>query len=150
MLKEFREFIMRGNVLDLAVAVIMGAAFGAVVNSLVNDILMPPIGKLLGGVDFANFFVKLSDHACASVAACKEAGVATINYGVFINLVITFLIVSFVIFVIVRTANQLKRKPEAAIAAPTTTTCPYCCSTIPIQATRCAFCTSEVIAAVKA
>ncbi len=144
MLKEFRAFIMRGNVLDLAVAVIIGAAFGAVVTSLVNDILMPPIGKLLGGVDFANFFIKLSDNACSSVATCKTAGVATINYGVFINVVITFLIVSAVVFMIVRAANRMKGEPKAAPAAPTTKACPYCKSTIAIDATRCAFCTSQL------
>ncbi len=142
MLKEFKEFIMRGNVLDLAVAVIIGGAFGKIVTSLVNDILMPPIGVLLGGVDFSNLFINLSGQAFASLADAKAAGAATINYGVFLNTVIDFVIVAFVIFLVVRQANRLKRQP--APADPTTKECPYCLSTIPIKATRCAHCTSEL------
>ncbi len=144
MLKEFREFITRGNVLDLAVAVIIGAAFGAVVKSLVEDIVMPPVGRLLGRLDFSNLFINLSGGTFGSLAEAKQAGAATINYGVFLNTVITFLIVAFVIFLIIRTVNRQKRKPEAAAATPTTKACPYCKSTIDIQATRCAFCTSEL------
>ncbi len=144
MLKEFKEFVMRGNVLDLAVAVIIGAAFGAVVASLVNDIIMPVVGRLTGGVDFANLFINLSGGNYTSLAQAKAAGAATVNYGVFINTIITFLIVAFVMFLIIRAANQLKRKPEAAPAAPTTKACPYCKSTIAIDATRCAFCTSQL------
>ncbi len=144
MLKEFKEFVMRGNVLDLAVAVIIGAAFGAVVASLVNDIIMPVVGRLTGGVDFSNLFINLSGGNYTSLAQAKAAGAATVNYGVFINTIITFLIVAFVMFLIIRAANQLKRKPEAAPAAPTTKACPYCKSTIAIDATRCAFCTSQL------
>ena len=141
MLNEFKAFIIRGNVLDLAVAVIMGGAFGAVVNSLVNDVIMPMVGKLTGGVDFSNLFINLSGGTFASLADAKKAGAATINYGVFINTIITFLIVGFVMFMIIRAANELQRKPKPT---PTTKTCPYCKSTIAIDATRCAFCTSQL------
>lgn len=142
MLKEFKEFAIRGNVLDLAVAVIMGGAFGKIVTSLVNDILMPPIGVLLGKVDFSNLFINLSGQAYASLAEAKAAGAATINYGVFLNTVIDFVIVAFVIFLLVKQVNRLKREPPPA--APTTKECPYCLSTIPLKATRCAHCTSEL------
>lgn len=142
MLKEFKEFVMRGNVLDLAVAVIIGGAFGKIVTSLVNDILMPPIGVLLGKVDFSNLFINLSGQAYASLAEAKAAGAATINYGVFLNTVIDFVIVAFVIFLLIKQVNRLKR--EAPPAAPTTKECPYCLSTIPLKATRCAHCTSEL------
>lgn len=142
MLKEFKEFAIRGNVLDLAVAVIMGGAFGKIVTSLVNDILMPPIGVLLGKVDFSNLFINLSGQAYASLAEAKAAGAATINYGVFLNTVIDFVIVAFVIFLLIKQVNRLKR--EAPPAAPTTKECPYCLSTIPLKATRCAHCTSEL------
>ena|SRR5687768_5829369 len=142
MLKEFREFIMRGNVLDLAVAVIIGAAFGAVITSLVNDIIMPPIGLALGGVDFTNLFIDLSGQGYPSLAAAQEAGAPTLNYGNFIQTIINFLIIAFVIFMIVRTANRLKRQP--APATPTTKSCPYCVSTIPLAAIRCPNCTSEL------
>lgn len=118
MFKEFKEFIMRGNVLDLAVAVIIGAAFGAIVTSLVNDIIMPPIGVLLGGVDFSNLFINLSGETYESLAAAQEAGAATINYGVFLNTIINFLIVAFAIFMIVRTANRMQKQEEEAPAAP--------------------------------
>jgi large conductance mechanosensitive channel len=145
MLKEFKEFVMRGNVLDLAVAVIIGGAFGKIISSFVNDVLMPPIGLLLGGVDFSNLFIALDGKVYGSLDAAKTAGAATINYGVFLNTVIDFLIVAFVIFLIVKAANALKKKPEPAPAPePTTKDCPYCFTTIPIKATRCPNCTSEL------
>ena len=142
MFKEFKAFIMRGNVLDLAVAVIIGAAFGKIVSSLVNDVLMPPIGLLLGKVDFSSLFVNLSGKDYPSLASAKAAGAATINYGLFLNTVIDFVIVALVIFLVVRAASQLKR-PEPA-PAPATKECPYCFSNIPIKATRCPACTSEL------
>ncbi len=145
MLKEFKEFIMRGNVIDMAVGIIIGAAFGAIVNSLVNDVIMPPIGKLLGNVDFANLFVNLGPDRYITLAEAQEAGAATINYGLFINAVISFLIVAFVIFLLVRAVNRLRREDEEeAPAEPTTKKCPECLSEIPIEARRCAFCTSVV------
>jgi large conductance mechanosensitive channel len=147
MLKEFREFVMRGNVLDLAVGIIIGAAFGKIVSSFVNDILMPPIGLLLAKVDFSNLFLNLSGTPYASLAEAKAAGAATLNYGLFLNAVIDFLIVSFAIFLLIQQANRLKRQLEAAPAAPTTKECPYCLSTVPLKATRCAACTSELKAA---
>ncbi len=148
MVKDFKEFIMRGNVVDLAVAVIIGAAFGKIVSSLVNDVIMPPIGLVLGNVDFSSLFVSLSGVSYKSLAEAKAAGAATINYGVFLNAVVDFLIVAFVIFLIVRAVNQMKRlHAEPAPASPTTRDCPYCFSTIPIKATRCAHCTSELKAA---
>ncbi len=143
MLKEFKDFVMRGNVLDLAVAVIIGGAFGKIVTSFVNDVLMPPIGLLLGGVDFANLFVSLDGSHYDSLDAAKAAGAATLNYGVFLNTVIDFIIVAFVIFLIVKAANSIK-KPAPAPAAPTTRECPYCFTTIHIEATRCPHCTSEL------
>jgi large conductance mechanosensitive channel len=143
MLKEFRDFIMRGNVLDLAVAVIIGAAFGKIVTSFVNDIIMPPIGLLLGGVDFSNLFINLSGTPYASLAEAQAAGAPTINYGLFINNVLDFLIVAAVIFMIIRIANRLKR-PEPAPGAPTSKECPYCKSSIPVAATRCPNCTSQL------
>ncbi|HTW64750.1 MAG TPA: large-conductance mechanosensitive channel protein MscL [Bryobacteraceae bacterium] len=142
MVKEFRDFIMRGNVLDLAVAVIIGAAFGKIVSSLVGDILMPPLGLVLKNVDFSNLFIDLSGGHYASLAQAKAAGDATINYGVFINNVIDFLIVAFVIFLLIRAANKLKRAPAAA--APTTKECTFCHTSIPLAATRCPNCTSEL------
>ena len=142
MWKEFKAFIMRGNVMDLAIAVIIGAAFGKIVTSLVNDIIMPPIGKLLGGVDFANLYWNLSGGSYDSLAAAKEAGAATINYGVFLNAVIDFIIVAFVIFLIVKAINKMKKQP--APADPTTKDCPFCLSKVAIKATRCPFCTSEL------
>ncbi len=142
MLKEFKAFIMRGNVLDLAIAVIIGGAFGKIITSLVNDIIMPPIGLLLGNVDFANLFINLSGQPYATLKAAQEAGAATINYGMFLNTVIDFVIVALVIFLVVKQANRLKGQP--APADPTTKECPYCLSTIPIKATRCAHCTSEL------
>ena len=142
MFKEFKAFIMRGNVLDLAVAVIIGAAFGKIVSSLVNDVLMPPVGLLLGKMDFSSLFVNLSGKDYPSLASAKAAGAATINYGLFLNTVIDFVIVAFVIFLVVRAASHLKR-PEPA-PAPATKECPYCFSNIPIKATRCPACTSEL------
>jgi large conductance mechanosensitive channel len=146
MWKEFKEFIMRGNVVDLAVGIIVGAAFGKIVTSFVNDILMPPIGLLLGRVNFANLFINLSGQPYASLEDAKAAGVATINYGLFVNTVIDFLIVALVIFLVVRVVNRLRRKPEAAPAAPTVKECPYCFTSIPIKATRCPNCTSQLAA----
>jgi large conductance mechanosensitive channel len=149
MLKEFKEFAMRGNVLDMAVGIIIGAAFGTIVNSLVADVIMPPIGLLLGNIDFSNLFVVLKDGAkaagpYASLAAAKEAGAVSINYGFFINTVISFLIVAFAVFLLIKGVNKLKRQEAAAPAVPTTKECPHCLSTIPIKATRCAHCTSEL------
>lgn len=145
MFAEFKKFIMRGNVLDLAIAVIIGGAFGSIVSSLVNDVIMPPIGMLLGKINFKDLFINLSGTPYASLADAQAAGAATINYGNFINTIINFLIVAFVIFLIVRAFNKMK-KPEAAAApaAPTTKECPYCLSTIPLKATRCPHCTSQL------
>jgi large conductance mechanosensitive channel len=142
MLKDFREFIMRGNVLDLAVAVIIGAAFGRIVTSLVNDILMPPLGLALKHVDFTNLFIDLSGGQHASLAQAKAAGDATINYGVFLNTIIDFLIVAFAIFLVIRQANKLKRAP--APAAVTSKECPFCHTNIPLAASRCPNCTSNL------
>lgn len=151
MLKEFKEFAMRGNVVDMAVGIIIGAAFGTIVKSLVADIIMPPIGLLLGNVDFSNLFVVLKEGATAgpfaALADAQKAGAVTINYGLFINTIISFIIVAFAIFLLIRALNKLKREEEAPAEEPTTKDCPHCLSTIPIQATRCAFCTSEVGAA---
>src|SRR5215471_1054354 len=143
MLKEFKEFIMRGNVLDLAVAVIIGAAFGAIVNSMVNDIVMPPIGLIMGHVDFKDLFMALNGQTYPSLAAAKTAGAPVIAYGQFINTVINFLIVAFVIFIVVKQANRFN-KPAEAPAAPATKECPFCVSTIPAKAVRCPQCTSEL------
>jgi large conductance mechanosensitive channel len=142
MLKEFKEFVMRGNVLDLAVAVIIGGAFGKIITSFVNDILMPPIGLLLGGVDFANLFFSLNGQSYALLADAQAAGAPTINYGVFLNTVIDFLIVAVVIFLVVKAANRMKKPAPAA--APTTRECPHCFTTIPLKATRCPNCTSQL------
>ena len=139
---EFRSFIMRGNVVDLAVGLIIGAAFGKIVTSLVNDLLMPPLGLILGKVDFSNLFIDLSGKGYPSVAAAKDAGAPTINYGVFINNVIDFIIVAFAVFLLVRGINRL-HKPAPA-AAPTTRPCPFCLTAIPLAATRCPACTSAV------
>lgn len=145
MLKEFRDFIARGNVVDLAVAVIIGGAFGAIVSSFVKDIVMPIISLLTGGVDFANWFIPLKPGTFATLKAAQEAGVATINIGIFINAIITFLIVAFAMFLVVKSMNSMKKKPApAAPADPTTKECPYCVTTISIKATRCPNCTSEL------
>ncbi|MFT3890608.1 MAG: large conductance mechanosensitive channel protein MscL [Anaerolineales bacterium] len=142
MLKEFRDFAMRGNVVDLAVGVIIGGAFGKIVTSFVNDILMPPIGLLLGGVNFADLFIPLDGNQYPSVEAAKAAGAATVNYGLFINNVIDFIIVAFVIFLLVRAINRMRQPAPAA--APTTKECPHCFTQIPLKATRCPNCTSQL------
>jgi large conductance mechanosensitive channel len=148
MLKEFKEFAMRGNVVDMAVGIVIGAAFGTIIKSVVADIIMPPIGLLLGNVDFANLFVVLKEGSVAgpfaTLAEAQEAGAVTINYGAFINTVISFVIIAFAVFFLIRSINSLKRKEEAPPEEPTTKECPYCMSTIPIKATRCAFCTAEL------
>jgi large conductance mechanosensitive channel len=144
MLKEFKEFAMRGNVVDMAVGIIIGAAFGKITTSLVSDVIMPPIGVVLGRIDFSNLFIDLSGKSYATLAAAKAAGAATIAYGLFINTVIDFLIVAFVMFLLVRQMNRMKRQAEAPAA---TTQCPYCLSTIAVGARRCAHCTSELKAA---
>lgn len=142
MIKQFREFAMRGNVVDLAIGVIMGTAFGAIVNSLVKDIIMPPIGLLLGKVDFASLYVNLSGGTFASLAEAQKAGAATLNYGVFINTLINFIIIALVMFLLVRGMNKLQKPAPAAPAK--TKECPYCLSEIPLKATRCPHCTSEI------
>jgi large conductance mechanosensitive channel len=149
MLKEFKEFALRGNVIDMAVGIIIGAAFGTIVKSLVDDVIMPPIGLLLGGVDFSNLFALLKAGSpagpYASLADAQAAGAVTINYGLLINNVVSFLIVAFVMFLLIRGMNRMQREEEAPPAEPTTKECPYCFSTIPIKATRCAHCTSELL-----
>ena len=147
MLKEFKEFAMKGNVLDMAIGVIIGGAFGKIVTSMVSDILMPPIGLLMGKVDFSSLFINLSGQAQPSLAAAKAAGTPTINYGVFLQAIFDFVIVAFVIFLLVKQVNRLKREPEVPTAAPTTKDCPHCLLSIPIKATKCAHCTSEQKAA---
>lgn len=147
MLREFKEFAMRGNVLDMAIGIIIGAAFGKIITSLVNDVLMPPIGLAMGNVDFSNLFLNLSGQEYVSLAAAQEAGAATINYGVFLNTVLDFLIVAFAIFFLVKQVNRFKRQPEEAPAEPTTKECPYCLSSIALKASRCAHCTSQLQAA---
>ena len=143
MWKDFKAFIMRGNVLDLAIAVIIGAAFGAIVTSMVNDIVMPPIGLALGHVDFKDLFISLNGQSYPTLAAAKAAAAPVIAYGQFLNTVINFLIIAFVVFLVVRAATKLHRKPAAA-PAPTTKDCPFCCTSIPIQARRCPNCTSQI------
>lgn len=142
MLKEFKAFIMRGNVMDLAIAVIIGAAFGAIINSLVKDIIMPPIGLALGKVDFTNLFVALDGNAYESLAKAQEAGAPTLNYGLFINTIINFLIVGLVIFLIVKAINKMQKPAPAA--AVTTKECVFCATEIPLAAKRCPHCTSEL------
>jgi large conductance mechanosensitive channel len=148
MLKEFKEFAMRGNVIDMAVGLIIGAAFAEIVKSLVSDIIMPPIGLLLGNVDFANLFVVLKEGMAAgpyaSLADAHTAGAVTINYGVFVNTLISFVIVAFAVFILIRSINRLRRQEEAPPAEPTTKECPHCLSSIPLKATRCPHCTSEL------
>jgi len=141
MLKAFRDFVMRGNVLDLAVAVIMGAAFGKIVSSFTNDILMPPVGMLLGGVDFTSLFLSLDGVTYPSLAAAQQAGAPTLNYGVFLNTVIDFVIVAFALFLMIRAVNRLQA-PKAK--SPTTKDCPFCATPIPLAARRCPHCTSEL------
>jgi large conductance mechanosensitive channel len=151
MLKEFREFAMRGNAIDMAVGIVLGASFGGIVNSLVNDILMPPIGLLAGRVDFSNLFLVLGEGTApapyATVASAREAGAVTVNYGLFVNTVIGFLIVAFAVFLIIRSFNRLARKEKAPPAEPATQECRYCRSVIPAGAVRCAHCTSDLAAA---
>jgi len=148
MFKEFKEFAVKGNVLDMAVGIIIGAAFGTLVASFVSDVLMPPIGLLLGNVDFANLYVVL--HAggvpgpYASLAQAQAAGAVTLNYGLFIDKIIAFLIVAFALFLVIRAMNRLKRKAEAPPAEPTTKDCPYCATAVPVKAVRCPHCTSEI------
>lgn len=146
MINEFKKFIARGNVIDLAVGIVIGAAFTSVVNSFVNDILMPPIGLATGGIDFSDLYINLSGEEFESLAAAKEAGAATINYGVFLNAVISFFIVSFAVFLLVKQYNRL-REPAPAPAAPTDQECPHCKFRIPLDAQRCGHCTSELIPA---
>ncbi|MFA5844837.1 MAG: large-conductance mechanosensitive channel protein MscL [Coriobacteriia bacterium] len=147
MFKEFKEFAIKGNALDLAIGVVIGAAFGAIVNSLVNDVIMPPIGLLLGKVDVANLFVVLQNGTKApgpygSLAAAKDAGAITLNYGAFVSTIVTFVIVTFSIFLVVKVINRLRRTREAE--EPTTKPCPFCLTQVPLEATRCPACTSEV------
>jgi large conductance mechanosensitive channel len=151
MLKEFKEFAMKGNVLDMAVGIIIGAAFGTIIGSLVADVIMPPIGLLLGNVDFANLFLVLKEGKVAgpyaSLAAAKAVGAVSINIGIFVNTVINFIIVAFAIFLLIRNVNQMKRREQAPPPVPTTKDCPHCFTAIPIKATRCPHCTSELKAA---
>ncbi len=144
MLEEFKKFAMRGNVVDMAVGIVIGVAFGKIVSSLVKDIIMPPIGLLMGNVDFSNLFINLGDTSYESLKSAQEAGAATINYGIFFNTVLDFIIIAFAIFMIVKVINNAKKKKEAPPAAPTTKSCPECLSEIPIAAKRCAHCTSPV------
>ena len=148
MFKEFKEFAMKGNMVDMAVGIIIGAAFGSIITSLVADIIMPPIGLLFGNVDFANLFILLKEGKVpgpyGSLVAAKAAGAVTLNIGVFVNTIISFLIIAFSIFIVIRNINKLKRQEEAPPAVPTTKECPHCLSVIPIKATRCAHCTAEL------
>ena len=149
MFKEFKEFVMRGNVVDMAIGIVIGAAFGGIVKSFVDDVLMPPIGLLLGNVDFANLFITLKEGAkaagpYASLAAAKTAGAVTLNLGVFINTVISFIIIAFAVFLVIKGINRMKREQAAPAAEPTTRECPFCLSEIPLKATRCPHCTSEL------
>ena len=142
MLKEFKDFAMKGNVIDLAIGIIIGGAFGKIVQSLVTDIIMPPVGLLAGKMDFASLYINLSSTPYATLAEAKKAGAPIITYGIFINTVVDFMIMAFVVFLMVRQINRLKK--EAPVAAPDTKTCPFCCSSIPIKATRCPSCTSSL------
>lgn len=148
MFKEFKEFAFRGNVIDMAVGIVIGAAFGAIVSSLVADVIMPPIGLLLGNVDFSNLFIVLKEGATAgpyaSLAAAKQAGAVTLNLGVFINTIISFLIIALAIFLVVKQVNKMRRKTEAPAPAPATKECPYCFMAVPIKAVRCPYCTSSL------
>lgn len=147
-IKEFKEFAMRGNVVDMAVGIIIGGAFGTIVKSLVSDVLMPPLGLLLGGVDFSDLFITLKQGTTAgpyaTLAAAKSAGAVTLSYGLFINAVISFLIVAFAVFLLIKGINQLQRVKETPSTAPTTKECPFCITSIPIKATRCPHCTSDL------
>jgi large conductance mechanosensitive channel len=152
MLKDFKEFAMRGSVVDMAIGIVIGAAFGTIVKSFVDDVLMPPIGLLLGNVDFSNLFITLKEGAkaagpYASLAAAKAAGAVTLNLGLFINTLISFVIIAFAVFLVIKGINRMKREQVAPPAEPTTKECPFCLSTIPLKATRCPHCTSELGAA---
>jgi large conductance mechanosensitive channel len=149
MLKEFKEFAMKGNVVDMAVGIIIGAAFGTIVSSAVNDVLMPPLGLLIGNVDFSNMYAVLRHGVTAgvqyaSLADAQRDGATVIAYGKFINQIINFVIVAFAVFLMIRSMNRLKKQPAPVEAVPTTKECPHCCSTVPIKATKCGFCTSEL------
>jgi large conductance mechanosensitive channel len=149
MFKDFKEFAMRGSVVDMAVGIVIGAAFGTIVKSFVDDVLMPPIGLLLGNVDFSSLFITLKEGAkaagpYASLAAAKAAGAVTLNLGLFINTIISFVIIAFAVFLVIKGINRMKREEEAPPAAPTTRECPFCLSEIPLKATRCPHCTSEL------
>ena len=144
MLKEFKKFAMRGNVVDMAIGVIIGGAFGKIITSLINDVIMPPIGMLLGQVNFADLFLDLSGKGYPSLVAAQEAGAATINSGLFLNTILDFIVVALVIFLLVRQINRMQKQEETPPAAPTTKKCPYCFTEIPIEATRCPHCTSEL------
>ena len=149
MFKEFKEFAMRGNVIDMAIGIIIGGAFGPIVGSMVSDILMPPVGLALGNVDFTNLFILIKEGSkaaapYASLADAKAAGAVTINYGLFINSVVSFVIVAFCVFLLVKTMNRLKREEVPPPAEPTTRDCPFCLSAIPLKASRCPHCTAEV------
>ena len=147
MFNEFKEFVMKGNVVDMAVGIVVGGAFGTIVNSLVNDVIMPPVGLMMGGVDFANMFVALKEGAkaagpYATLAAAKDAGAVTLSYGLFVNSIISFLIVAFALFMLIKGVNNMRR--EAPAAAPITKDCPRCFTAVPIKATRCSACTSDI------
>ena len=144
MLKEFKEFAMRGNVMDMAVGIIIGAAFGKIVSSLVEDVMMPPIGRLLGRIDFSGLFINLGDKSFETLKAARDAGAPTLNYGIFLNTVINFLIVAFAVFLLVQQVNRWTKKPAPA-AAPTTKECPQCAMTIPLGAKRCGHCTTQLV-----
>jgi len=148
MLKEFKEFVMKGNVLDMAVGIIIGAAFGAIITSFVSDVIMPPIGLLLGNVDFSSLFVVLKEGKVpapyVTLADAKAAGAVTMNYGLFFNTVVSFLIIAFAIFMVVKNVNRMKREEQAPPPAPTTRDCPFCLSAIPIKAVKCGHCTSDL------
>jgi len=148
MLQEFKKFAMRGNVVDMAVGIIIGGAFGTIVKSMVDDVIMPPIGLLLGGVDFSEIFLTLKDGAAVgpyeTLAAAKSAGAVTMNVGLFINSVVSFLIVAFAVFLLIKAINRLQKQEEAPPPAPTTKDCPYCLSSVPLKASRCGHCTSEL------
>ena len=144
MFKEFKEFAMRGNVIDLAVGVIIGAAFGKIVSSLVDDVIMPPLGQLLGKVDFKDFFISLDGQHYAKLADAKAHAAVTLNYGLFVNTIINFLIVAFCVFLLVQQVNRWTRKPQPAPAEPTTKECPQCTTTIPIRAKKCPNCTAQI------
>jgi len=144
MFKEFKEFAMRGNVVDMAVGIIIGVAFSKIVTSFVSDVLMPPIGLLLGKMNFANLFIDLSGNGFATIEEAKKAGAATINYGLFLNTIFDFLIVAFAVFLLIRQINRMRREPEPAPAAPDTRECPFCLTNIALKAVRCPHCTSEL------